>query len=230
MNNDKTLIATQPVQRNLRLQCAVAALVAASAGQAPAVFAQERGFVALEEVVVTARRRQELATDIPIAITAMNENFLREQNIGEIRDLGVHVPSLRVSAGGPGVNAPLITLRGQRPSEPLLTLDPAVPIYFAEVVMTPTDGTNLAMYDLSSVQQGTLFGRNSTGGALILTPQAPGTEFGGYAEVKVGNYDLIQLEGAVDLPVSDTMQFRLSGRKLERDGYQSNVADLPFAE
>ncbi len=223
--------------RNLRLHYAVAALVAASAGQIPAVHAQEsgRGYVSLEEVVVTARRRQEIATDIPVAVTALSENFLREQNITELRDLGVHIPSLRFSAGGPGVNTPLVTLRGQRPSEALLTLDPAVPLYFAEVVMTPTEGTNLAMYDLANVQvlkgpQGTLFGRNSTGGAILMTPQAPGTEFGGYGEVKVGTYDLVSVEGAVDLPVSDTMQFRLSGRKLERDGYQSNKADNPIAK
>ncbi len=222
---------------NLRMRHAIAALVAASAAQIPAVNAQEAGssMLSLEEVVVTARRRQEIAQDIPVAVTAMSENFLREQNITELRNLGVHVPSLRMSAGGPGVNTPLVTLRGQRPSTAGLTLDPAVPLYFAEVVLTPTEGTNMAMYDLSSVQvlkgpQGTLFGRNSTGGAIIMTPQAPGYEFGGYADVKVGNYDLLHLEGAVDLPVSDTLQFRLAGRKLERDGYQSNLADNPFAK
>ncbi|MFV8816721.1 TonB-dependent receptor [Haliea sp. E17] len=222
---------------NRRMRAAIAAVVAATATQVPLASAQQSGssVVSLEEVVVTARRRQEIAQDIPVAVTAMNENFLRDQNIGELRDVGLHVPSLRFSEGGTGVNTPLVTLRGQRPSTAGLTLDAAVPLYFAEVVMTPTEGTNLAMYDLSSVQvlkgpQGTLFGRNSTGGAMILTPQAPGYEFGGYAEVKVGNYDLLQLEGAVDLPVSDTLQFRLAGRKLERDGYQSNIADNPFAE
>jgi len=183
----------------------------------------------LEEVVVTARRREESLQDVPIAITALSGNFLREQNITELTDLGTHVPSLRFSEGGGSTNIPLITLRGQRPSEVLLTLDPAVPIYFAEVVLTPTQGTNLAMYDLANVQvlkgpQGTLFGRNSTGGALLLTPQTPGTEFGGHVEVQLGDYDLYQFEGAVDAPVNQDLQFRLAGRSRDRNGYQSNVA------
>jgi iron complex outermembrane receptor protein len=220
-----------------RLFVSIGLLVSASIIDMPEVAAQESssGLMTLEEVVVTARRREELLSDIPIAITAMDENYLRDQNITELGDLGIKVPSLNFSVGGSSVNTPLITLRGQRPSEAQLTLDPAVPLYFAEVVLTPTEGTNLAMYDLASVQvlkgpQGTLFGRNSTGGAILMTPQAPGDEFGGYAEARAGNYDLTHIEGAVNLPVSDSMRFRIAGRKVERDGYQSNLADNPFAE
>ncbi len=237
MTKNQASFTRSPAVPRRQLRSAIAALVAASAVQVPIAVAQSSGpsVVSLEEVVVTARRRQEVAQDIPVAVTALNENFLRDQNITELRDVGLHVPSLRFSEGGTGVNTPLVTLRGQRPSTAGMTLDPAVPLYFAEVVLTPTEGTNLAMYDLASVQvlkgpQGTLFGRNSTGGAMILTPQAPGYEFGGYADVKFGNYDLVQLEGAVDLPVSDSLQVRLSSRKLERDGYQDNLADNPFAK
>lgn len=208
------------------------ALASLSAVSVPAVQAQssERQMVQLEEVIVTARRREELLQDIPIAVTAFDQEFLTEQNITEIGDLGVYVPSFRISDSAPGTNSPLITLRGQRPSDVGLTVDPAIPIYFAEIPLTPNQGTNLAMYDLANVQvlkgpQGTLFGRNSTGGALLLTPQTPGTEMGGYAQVRAGNYDLIHVEGGVDLPVSDTLQFRLSGRSIDRDGYQDNVAD-----
>ena len=208
------------------------AVSAASAIYAPPVAAQsgEKQMVELEEVLVTARRREESLQDVPIAITAMSADFLREQNITELNDLAIHVPAMRISQGGPSTNVPIVVLRGQRPSEVTMTVDPAVPLYFAEVVLTPTQGTNLAMYDLANVQvlkgpQGTLFGRNSTGGALLLTPQTPGDEFGGYAEAKLGDYSLYQFEGAVDLPASDTLKFRLAGRSLDRDGYQSNVAD-----
>jgi len=184
----------------------------------------------LEEVFVTARRREESLQDVPISVTALSGDYLRDQNITELTDLGTHVPSLRFSEGGGSTNIPLITLRGQRPSEVLLTLDPAVPIYFAEVVLTPSQGTNLGLYDLANVQvlkgpQGTLFGRNSTGGALLLTPQTPGTDFGGYGEVQLGDYDLYQFEGAADVPVNEDLQFRLAGRSRDRDGYQSNLAD-----
>ncbi len=214
-----------------------ATVTAAVSGYLPPALAQDnaspvanvRNMGPLEEVIVTARRREEAAQDIPIAVTALGEEFLREQNITELSDLGVHIPSFRVSYGGPGTNQPILTLRGQRPSTVTVTEDPAVPLYLAEVVLTPTAGTNLAMYDLSSVQvlkgpQGTLFGRNSTGGALLLTPRTPGDEFAGHLEARLGSYDLVHLEGAVDIPLGDTLRIRLAGRSLDRDGYQSNVA------
>ena len=214
------------------LQWTALALAVASAGMVPNVSAQYSGrnMVELEEVLVTARRREESLQDVPIAITAMSADFLRQQNITELADLATHVPAMGVSTGGTSTNVPIVVLRGQRPSEVTMTVDPAVPLYFAEVVLTPTQGTNLAMYDLSNVQvlkgpQGTLFGRNSTGGAMLLTPQRPGEELGGYAEAKIGDYNLYHFEGAVDLPASDTLKFRLAGRSVDRDGYQSNVAD-----
>lgn len=209
------------------------ALAQDAAGQA--VDASERELMPLEEVIVTARRREESAQDIPVAVTALSEEYLREQNVTELADLGIHIPSFRVSYGGPGTNQPILTLRGQRPSTVTITEDPAVPMYFAEVVLTPTSGTNLAMYDLANVQvlkgpQGTLFGRNSTGGAMLLTPRTPGDELGGHLEARVGNYDMVHIEGAVDLPLSDSLRIRLAGRFLNRDGYQSNVADNALRE
>jgi len=184
----------------------------------------------IEEIIVTARRREESMQEIPVAVTAIDAGYLREQNITELNDLGTHVPALRVSDAGIGSNAPLVSIRGQRPSQVLLTLDPSVPMYFADVVLTPTFGTNLAMYDLANVQvlkgpQGTLFGRNSTGGALLLTPRTSGDEFGGYVDARVGSYNMAHIEAGFDLPISDALKMRIAGRSLDRDGYQSNVAD-----
>ncbi len=214
------------------MQLASLALAVASVNYLPNAVAQDNdlGFGLLEEIVVTARRREESLQDIPVAVTAMDSEALRSQNIGELSDLGNHVPSLRISNAGASTNDPIISLRGQRPNTAELNQDPAVPMYFADVVMSPSQGTNLAMYDLQSVQvlkgpQGTLFGRNSTGGAVLVQPKAPGVVMGGYIEAELGDYDLQHIEGAVDLPVNDVLQFRLAGRKLERDGYQKNVAD-----
>ncbi|MYM61931.1 TonB-dependent receptor [Pseudomaricurvus sp. HS19] len=210
-------------------QLAHLALAVAAAGSAPAALAQQQA-MNLEEVVVTARRREENLQDVPIAVTAMSEDFLRTQNVGQIEDLGTKVPSLRISGAGGSLNEPIISLRGQRPAEAAFNQDQAVPIYFNEIVMAPTQGSNLGMYDLQSVQvlkgpQGTLFGRNSTGGAVLMSPKRPGRELGGYAEIKVGDYDLVGFEGAVDVPVNDNLQMRIAGRKLDRDGYQKNVAN-----
>lgn len=137
---------------------------------------------------------------------------------------------MRRHQAGASLNEPLITLRGQRQGEAAFNQDPGVPIYFNEIAVSPAQGSNLSLYDLASVQvlkgpQGTLFGRNSTGGAVLATPQRPGTELGGYAEFKAGNYNLVGFEGAVDIPLSSAVQMRLSARKLDRDGYQTNIAD-----
>ncbi|WP_439134183.1 TonB-dependent receptor, partial [Pseudomaricurvus sp.] len=216
----------------IHMPLASLAMAIAAINYAPVVTAQsdQESMRFLEEVVVTARRREESQQDVPIAVTSMGQDFLREQNITQIEDLGTHVPSVRISSAGTGTNQPLVTIRGQRPSEAAIQLDPAAPIYFNDVVMLPSVGTNLAMYDLQNVQvlkgpQGTLFGRNSTGGALLMTPTRPGDALGGYVEAKMGNYDLMSIEGAIDVPITDQLSMRLVGRKVERDGYQENIAD-----
>lgn len=192
--------------------------------------ATQVGAQVMEVVEVTARRRVERDVDVPISMTVMGDEFLRDQNIGSLTDLGTKVPAMQITSSATSPNAPIVAIRGQRPNDLNISADQAVPIYFNEVVLTPSEGSNLAIYDLQDVQvlkgpQGTLFGRNSTGGALLLTPTRPGDEFGGYLEVKVGNYELFGLEGAVDIPVSDVVKMRISGRMLDRDGWQKNTAD-----
>lgn len=189
---------------------------------------QQPRATALEEVIVTARRRQESLQDVPIAITALSDEFMRTNSIGSLNQIRHYAPSLAISNAGNGANTPVISLRGQRTSEAAIHLESAVPVYFSDVVMTPSAGTNMVMYDLQNVQvlkgpQGTLFGRNSTGGALLFTPKRPGEEFGGYAQLTAGNYDRIGTEFAADLPVSDKLMFRLAGKTEDRDGYQKNI-------
>jgi iron complex outermembrane receptor protein len=207
------------------------ALAISAVSSSSVVFAQAGSQVgALEEVVVTARRREESLQDIPIAVTAMSDDFLRVNNVTQIEDLGTKVPSLRITSAGGSLNEPLIALRGQRPSESVFNQEQAVAMYFNDIVMAPTQGSNLGMYDLQSVQvlkgpQGTLFGRNSTGGAILLSPKTPSGDFGGYVNLTLGDYGLAGFEGAVDIPVTESLSMRLAGRKVDRDGYQENVAD-----
>lgn len=182
----------------------------------------------LEEVVVTARRRQESLQDVPIAITALSDEFMRTNAIENFTQIRHHAPALAISNAGTGANTPVVSLRGQRTSESAIHLEGAVPMYLSDVVLTPSAGTNMIMYDLESVQvlkgpQGTLFGRNSTGGALLFTPKRPGEELGGYAQFTYGNYDRVGTEFAVDLPASDKLMFRIAGKTEDRDGYQKNI-------
>ena len=188
----------------------------------------------LEEVTVTARRREESSQDVPIAITVMGADYLEKQNVVEMESLASKVPAVSISNTGTSSNSPIVAIRGQRPTDTTLSLDQSIPIYFNDVVMTPSQGTNLAFYDLANIQilkgpQGTLFGRNTTGGALLITPAAPSTEQEGYLQIKAGNYNLKGFEGAVNLPVNDNLQFRIAGRAQQRDGYQEVVGTNELA-
>ncbi len=206
-------------------------------GSVPGLAAQETGSTdrresarALEEVLVTARRREESAQTVPIAISAFGAEKLQDFRIEKMEDLKSIAPSLSVSSSSGRANSPVYSLRGVRPTEALYGQDPTVAIYFADVVLSPARGSNLGMYDLGSVQvlkgpQGTLFGRNTTGGAILLTPQRPGDEFGADVTLGFGNYDRNEAQFGIDLPLADTFKLRITGRTIDSDGFQTNVAD-----
>lgn len=213
-----------PIHRALSTSCGL--LLAGNLLSIP-VLAQSENVV-LEELIVTARRTEESIMKVPVAVTALDAGNLKDMSISNFEDLRYQVPSLGIGTIGGSNSTPLISLRGQRTSETLLTVDAAVPMYFADVLLNPTFGANLGMYDLANVQvlkgpQGTLFGRNSTGGAVLITPQRPSDSFGGYVQLEAGNYEKYGGEFGVDLPASENFMFRLAGRKVERDGYQDNV-------
>jgi iron complex outermembrane recepter protein len=187
----------------------------------------------LEEIIVTARRREEKLQSVPIAITAFTAADLTAKNINSAQDLTVFVPSLIMNnnAGfGSG-----FSLRGQTAS---LGAGPGVVAYFAEVPLVNGQsglssfqgGTGPGQfYDLENVQvlngpQGTLFGRNTSGGAILFTPQKPTNDFEGYGQVTVGSYNWHEFEGAINVPiVSDKVLLRLSGDVAMRDGYTIDV-------
>jgi iron complex outermembrane receptor protein len=177
------------------------------------------------DIVVTARRRAELSQDVPLAITAFSQESLRANNVTSAVDLSRVAPGLVgvPSSGNP--NLVDFSIRGRG-----LVYGSAagsVETYFSEVPLSP----NFQMpqlppqfFDLQSVQvlkgpQGTLFGRSTTGGAVLLQPQLPTDRFEGYARLQGGNYSNIQAEGAINLPISDTLTARVSGFYWHRDGY-----------
>jgi len=182
--------------------------------------------VKLEEVLVTARRREENLQQVPLAVTALDPQKLAEQGISSNQDLKFAAPSLIPTniAGGALVEAGYI-IRGQGPGAGSSNVGGVV-TYFAEV---PTHLTSMPYYDVSSVQvlngpQGTLFGRNTTGGAVLISPQAPTSKWEGYGRVQLGNYDYREFEGAVNMPlIPDKVMLRLAADLLERDGYLKEV-------
>lgn len=184
------------------------------------------------DIIVTAQRRNERAQDVPIAITAFSPERLQQQGVTEAQNLQATVPSLVVgNNGNPSREAQSFTIRGQGAT---FQASPGVVVYLNEVplpaaISTPQQGGPGNFVDLENVQvlngpQGTLFGRNTTGGAVLLVPQKPTNAFEGYIQGKFGNYDNKQLEGAINVPVvDDKVLLRVAGAYQDRDGYTYDV-------
>jgi iron complex outermembrane recepter protein len=200
----------------------------AHAQEAAPAEAEARTAGAVDDIIVTARRREERLQDVPQAILAFSPAQLERANIAQIADLVRIAPGLVFQPTALSSKALTLTLRSQRQNLPNITFDPSVVVYFNEVPNMRMLGGNTALYDLSSIQvlkgpQGTLFGRNSTGGALLITPQAPTDELGGYVKAGVGNYASWEVEGALNIPINEQIQVRLSGRHSQHDGYMPVV-------
>ncbi len=180
------------------------------------------------EIVVTARRREERLQDVPVAVTVLGAESLGSANIFQVQDIQQKVPGLTIQASAFGSNVLQVAIRGQRQFDPYITKDPAVAVYFADVVQNRPQGLNSGLFDLESVQvlkgpQGTLFGRNTTGGAMIITPAAPTDQLGGYLLAGYGNYNARRAEGALNLPINDWASLRVAGAIQRRDGFTNNV-------
>jgi iron complex outermembrane recepter protein len=178
----------------------------------------------LQEVTVTARRVEENIEKVPVAVAALSSTALAEQNITTEQDLEAAVPGLlvRTATSTSQLN---FAIRGQA-LDAFSYTSPTVLTYVDEFQVGGTVANTL--FDLQSVQvlkgpQGTLFGRNSTGGAVLYTTTQPGNVLGGYLTGIVGNYDDKKAEGAITLPLAEWASFRLAGEIENRDGYEHNV-------
>jgi iron complex outermembrane receptor protein len=186
----------------------------------------------VSEVVVTAQRREERAQEVPIVISVFSPERLQQQGVVEAQDLQATVPSLVVgNNGNPSREAQSFTIRGQGAT---FQASPGVVVYMNEVplpaaISVPQQGGPGNFVDLENVQvlngpQGTLFGRNTTGGAVLLVPHRPTNDFEGYAQAQLGNYENQQFEGVVNLPIApDKVLLRLAGAYQDREGYTQDV-------
>lgn len=207
-----------------------ALLPATAFGQGSSVQTEASVSNDLGDILVTARRREETAQTVPVAITAMSSKMLVEQRISTGQDLQGKVPSLAVSPSGQSRDVESITIRGQGTN---YTASPAVVTYMAEVPLVAGKIASLQgppgqFLDLVNVQvlrgpQGTLFGRNSTGGAVLLEPAKPTDKYEGYFQVQGGNYEHKEIEAVLNVPVSDSLQMRVAGRYLDRNGFTKDV-------
>ena len=185
-----------------------------------------------EAIVVTARRRAERLQDVPISIKVFNQQQLNNHNVVTAQDLATYTPSLSANTDFGSQNT-TFAIRGFVQD---IGTSPSVATYFADVVAPrgganniPTgDGASAGeFFDLQNVQvlkgpQGTLFGLNTTGGAVLLVPQRPTSDLGGYIETSYGNYDMKRVQAVVNLPIGDKIRFRFGLDHETRDGYAKN--------
>ena len=177
------------------------------------------------DIVVTARRREESIQRVPVAVTALGAEELRTKSIRTTYDLAANTPGLQVRGAAASRNQPEYFIRGQGAS---FGTPPGVIVYFAESSLGPVGGSSF--FDIESVQvlkgpQGTLFGRSTTGGAVLFTPRKPGRDFGGFVDVEVGNLAYRQVTAAFDVPImSDKVGLRVAFKSEQRDGYTRSLS------
>jgi iron complex outermembrane recepter protein len=194
----------------------------AQAVSKPAASQEAKGF---DDVVVTARRRDENLENVPIAVTAISAEQLDERQVRTDSDLQLTVPGLTIRQTQ-GNNSLTYSIRGQ--SADTFSGSPSAVVAYINEVPTSINGAS-TFYDLSSVQvlkgpQGTLFGRNATGGAVLYTTAKPTNQTEGTLRVRAGNYDLREVEGMANAPiVDDKVLLRIAFNSIKKDGYIHDI-------
>ena len=212
----------------MHLNASVLAL-AVAAVSAP-VFAQDMG----EEIVVTARRQAENLQDVPVAVTALSGEALASRNVDTLDQVAAFTPNIRFDGAaqlsGGNYNA-TVFIRGVGSNDFAIFSDPGVGFYVDDVYYARSIGGVMDAVDIESVQvlrgpQGTLFGKNTIGGAVLVTTTAPKIgEFSGRVEATTGSFSRIDVKGAINVPLGDTAALRVSAATLNRDGYVKRLWD-----
>ncbi len=210
-------------------------LATAVAASLPAM-AQQRA--ALEEIVVTAEHREASLQDTQISISAFSADAIAELGISNGLDMGQFVPNLNAQAFVGGRTGVSYNIRGIGNAETIITFDPAVSVYIDGILIAKNTGSLLDVLELERIEvlrgpQGTLYGRNTMGGAVNYVTKKPHDEFEGSIKATVGNYNQRDLRGMLNVPIlgADSgigeLNMRVSAATLNRDGTQKNT--LPGA-
>jgi len=205
---------------------------------APAAWAQESvpteaasDATTLDKITVTARKREETIQEVPIAVTAFTPETLDKLNIQGLADLDAQVPNLTIYAARGSSSTATAYIRGIGQADPLWGVDPGVGIYLDDVYIARPQGALLDVFDVGRIEvlrgpQGTLYGKNTIGGAIKYISRALPTETEGFAQLTVGNYNQLDakaaLGGSIGGPDSG-LRARVSVASMNRDGFGTNL-------
>ncbi len=216
--------------RNQKLAMAIGRTLAiAGAALSPVAWAQQAADqpVGLGEIIVTARRVSENLQDTPVAVTVITGDALEQKQIFRTDFLDQVVPNLQFANNAPlaGNNSSsAVFIRGIGQTDPTSTVDPGVGLYIDDVYIGNAVGGSMALRDIANIQvlrgpQGTLFGRNTIGGAVLISTNDPGEDFGGTARAGFGADSLLDGFLALDIPFSDSFKTRWTVGMRKQDGY-----------
>jgi iron complex outermembrane recepter protein len=185
------------------LVCTALASSTFMAAQAHAQAAEDT--VGLEEIIVTAQKREQSVQDVPIAVTAVTQETLQANRITTVNDLSAIAPGLTVKPSAGGIQVPAFTMRGQVSFGVVAGSDKQVSIYLDGVYLSNPRGSIFDLPDIQRLEvlrgpQGTLFGRNATAGAISITTRDPGGEFKGRIEGTYGNLDQYRIRATIETP------------------------------
>ena len=186
---------------------------------------------ALEEIVVTAQKRSESIQEVPIAITAFSESMLRSRGITDLHGLSALTPNVTLDEGSPfsGSNSVLsASIRGIGQDDFAFNLDPGVGVYVDGVYFARTVGANQNLLDVERIEilkgpQGTLFGRNTIGGAISIVTRTPGDQFSVQAQVTGGSYSRRDASVLADIPLSENLLSTITFSTQYQDGYEKRI-------
>ena len=179
----------------------------------------------LEEVTVTARRFAESLQEAPVSVSAFGEEALEARSITNLEDIGRYVPNMQFFPNGiAGGSSGQPFIRGIGQFDFMITTDPGVAIYLDGVYLARSLGNLLDLVDVERIEvlrgpQGTLYGKNTIGGAINVVSRKPASELELFGEMRVGEYDRIDARGSVSLPLGDTLAVRLAASTKNADGY-----------
>lgn len=186
-----------------------------------------------EAVTVTARRREEEQQDVPMSISVLSGDALRELGVRDLRGIAQATPNMEFSYGGNasgGGNFAQIFLRGVGQPDFIITKDPGVGVYVDGVYLARAPGSVLELLDVERVEvlrgpQGTLFGKNTIGGAIQVVTKRPTGQFGGEAQVALGSYDRVDVNASLDFPIADgLLAGRVAALSRSQDGFFRRLA------